>query len=149
MDPAHPPAAQRNFYDLVTAEFSPRNWEADLREYFFSLRQGKMSVGEYTAEFHAYLVHLRMMPQDELIQYYCRGLHDDIAEKVLTARPATLADAEETAYHIDDAARRVCQSGHHPSYNQRQNGHNGQNGQQPAYQNNNNTVPMEVDNTNI
>jgi Ty3 transposon capsid-like protein/Zinc knuckle len=86
-------------------------------EYFLALKQSKMTVSEYTAEFHAYLVHMRPMAQPELITHYTRGLHDNIAEKVLTARPQTLADAEETAYYVDDVARRIRRSGHHPSRN--------------------------------
>jgi Ty3 transposon capsid-like protein len=96
------PPARVNFIDTLTSEFSPRNWESYLREYFYDLKQGDLSVAEYTNEFHRCLVHLPPMTDSDLIHLYIRGLNGYIAIDVRLRTPETLKQAESFALWVWD-----------------------------------------------
>nr|CAD1823399.1 unnamed protein product [Ananas comosus var. bracteatus] len=85
----------------MTRQFVPIDYRQRVQYQFTKLTQGSMTVEEYTSRFY-HLAAQSEFPwsEDLLITMYRRGLHSNIAEKLVSSRFLSLADVVQVAHQI-------------------------------------------------
>lgn len=108
-----PPATPDALYALLRLRFQPVNSEETARRDLDALRQGNLSVNEYTIRFHSIVARLPTDHADTRMYQYRRGLQVHIEDKINQAadQPATLAAVIAFAARLEGRAGTVAQRG--------------------------------------
>ena len=83
-------------------KYLPIDYEQMMFEKMLQLRQGSLTIDQYTDSFHELTVRRKMVEiEKQTLARYRTGLRNDLRKEMLTARLINLEEAYQLALHIE------------------------------------------------